>query len=147
MFTGVAVTLDILVLAGLMACASGLGAASWHGGLSFRRRWLEARDRDRAHHTLAQNLRAEEIAQVLDTAKQHPIPRPSPDHIASALRRGPIDASVAQRVQTWLEGEGFILIDPAPARARGTEQTLSEADFTACTALRLLPAPTPSKAA
>lgn len=74
MFTGVAVTLDLSVLAGLMVCSGGMGAVALHGAHSVRRHWSLAREQQRAQQGLADHLRSRdflrEIQNVADRAGQ-----------------------------------------------------------------------------
>ena len=66
MFTGVAVTLDVSVFAGLLACAVGAGAIALHGVHSLRRRLSVARDRQRAESSLASVLSSDELNREID---------------------------------------------------------------------------------
>lgn len=77
MFTGVAVTLDIVVLAGLIVCAGGLGAVALHGVHSIRRRLASARDHKQSQANLAEILRTDDFNREIDDAAERRALRPA----------------------------------------------------------------------
>lgn len=90
MFTGIAVTLDVSVLAGLMACAGGLGALALPATHALIDSAARRREQGRAQDNLADLLRTEQFARVIDDvieseiagagAGEHPVPAPANPH-------------------------------------------------------------------
>ncbi|MEO1731081.1 MAG: GGDEF domain-containing protein [Pseudomonadota bacterium] len=70
MFTGVAVTLDVSVLAGLMVCAGGAGAVALHGVHSVRRRISNARNKQQVQSSLANVLSSEEFNREINDVSE-----------------------------------------------------------------------------
>ena len=117
MFTGVAVTLDLSLLAGLMVCSGAMGAVALHGVYALRRRWYLAREQQRAQHGLSDHLRSGDflraIQNVADRADALPL---RPRELAGAM---PGETLLYARLDTMREVQQ---IWGAQARKNALEQ-------------------------
>ncbi|MEO0590624.1 MAG: GGDEF domain-containing protein [Pseudomonadota bacterium] len=101
MFTGVAVTLDISVLVGLLAGAGGLGALTLAGSRVMRERIVARRENHRLANSIAEALHTDEFrARIDDTARRAADEADRADGPADTMLRARLD-HMRQVQQIW----------------------------------------------